>query len=87
MILSTQYSAKNKLNLIVENLFSYEIYSIERAFSEFCFYFYSGLQVAMNLVFINLEKYGPIHSACNAQGQRMNFAQTNSSCSVLSTDM
>ena len=30
MILSTQYSAKNKLNLIVENLFSYEIYSIDR---------------------------------------------------------
>ena len=47
-----------------------------------------------NYVFIYLEKYdselnllASISSACNAQGHFTHFAHTNSSCSLLSTDM
>ena len=47
----------------------------------------------MNSVFIYLENievhsfWSDQYNACNAQGQRMHYAQTNSSCSLLSTDL
>ena len=47
---------------------------------EFSLYLFGKYRSALILV-------GPIRSACNAQGQRMHYAQTNSSCSLLSTDL